>query len=111
MNEYNRVKELLIKYNIEPKKSFGQNFLINDGAIKKIISSFDYSLVDDIIEIGPGLGALTNHLITKNKNFYAIDSDKYMIQILNDMLDLNLVHLVQNDFLKTDINSFSSNKR
>ena len=62
MNEKERVLSLLKEYNLYAKKSFGQNFLINDGIINRIFKSLEASSFDDVIEIGPGLGSLTNKL-------------------------------------------------
>ena len=63
------VKNLLRKYHLHPSKKMGQNFLIDKGAIKKVIESAQLSKNDIILEIGPGIGNLTIELAKKVKNW------------------------------------------
>jgi len=63
-----------------PKKQFGQNFLISQHYIDKIISAIDAKSGDTLVEIGPGRGALSKKLIDKNFNFFMIDADKDMVE-------------------------------
>lgn len=100
MNEAERVKALLVKYNIVPKKSFGQNFLIDEHVIRSIISLFDYSIYDEVIEIGPGIGALTIPLFDRAKKLTVIEADRDMVKILKDIFQDKEITIVQNDFLK-----------
>lgn len=109
MSEKERIFEILNKYNLKAKKSFGQNFLINEGIINRIVKSLNVSSFDYVIEIGPGLGSLTSYIIKEAKNIIAVDADRDMIMVLNDLYSncLNL-KLVQSDFLKYDPNSDST---
>ena len=66
MNLFEETKYILKKYGITANKSLGQNFLINDEAVKKIIEGAQVSKDDLVIEIGPGLGTLTKELIEKS---------------------------------------------
>lgn len=102
MNEIDRIRELLQNNSIVAKKSFGQNFLINDGTIKKIVNAF--SCGDDIriIEIGPGLGSITLPLSKKHKNLIAVDADRDMIAVLKDIFKDSDVTLIESDFLRFD---------
>ena len=63
-----------------PKKQFGQNFLISQHYIDKIISAIDAKSGNTLVEIGPGRGALSKKLIDKNFNFFMIDADKDMVE-------------------------------
>lgn len=59
MSEIQRVMKLLEDNSIQPKRAFGQNFLIDESIIEKIINSLDVEDYETVLEIGPGLGALT----------------------------------------------------
>jgi len=83
--EFQRIQQLLIENHIEPKRSFGQNFLIDSDAIDSILTNFDIPSYDTIIEIGPGLGALTLPLSMKAKKLIAIDADRDMTKILDEI--------------------------
>lgn len=88
-NELARINNLLKENHIEPKRSFGQNFLVDSDSINTIIESFDYTKYNSILEIGPGLGALTIPLSKKNKPIIAIDADRDMVNILNKIFNGN----------------------
>lgn len=87
-----------MKFNF--KKRFGQNFLVNPYIINKIVESMNH--FNDIIEIGPGNGALTKELLLKGKKVTAIDIDLDCIVELSKINDVNL-NLVHADVLKYDI--------
>ena len=72
MSAYNDTIGILEKYKIKANKDLGQNFLINDDVIEKIIEKSQIEKNDLIIEIGPGLGVLTNLLLEKSDNVVAI---------------------------------------
>lgn len=109
MNEKQRVESLLKEYGYSAKKSFGQNFLINEGIIKKIVTTMAPEKYKTTIEIGPGLGALTIPLSNKANKLYAVDADREMIHVLRDLFkDNEKVTLVQSDFLRFDADSVSN---
>ncbi|TPE57371.1 ribosomal RNA small subunit methyltransferase A [[Mycoplasma] falconis] len=87
---------------IKAKKSFGQNFLINKNIQQKIVEAAEVNN-EDVIEIGPGLGALTNHLIDKVKtlNCYELDLEIYNLW-LNKALPSN-IHFKHQDFLEANL--------
>ncbi|WP_406617129.1 16S rRNA (adenine(1518)-N(6)/adenine(1519)-N(6))-dimethyltransferase RsmA [Mycoplasmopsis adleri] len=93
--------------NIRAKKKFGQNFLNNQGIIKKIVNIINPTN-KKIIEIGPGMGALTEHLIPAADEFVAFEIDTDMIQILNakNWFNDETKKIIQGDFLEADLNSF-----
>lgn len=97
-------KFILNKYKIKANKSLGQNFLINEEVIKKIIESSEISNEDLVIEIGPGLGTLTKFLLEKAKKVICIELDPKMIKILNDRFKLyDNLEIKNEDVLKVDL--------
>lgn len=109
MTSLQETKIILNKYNITANKKLGQNFLINDDVIEKIILSANIEQNDIIIEIGPGLGTLTKKLIEKAGKVIAIEIDNKMINVLNYRFKQcdNFV-LINQDVLKTDLNKLIS---
>ena len=96
---------IMNKYNIKANKSLGQNFLINDEAINKIVESSNVESEDLIIEIGPGLGTLTNELLKKAGKVICIELDSKMVNILKDRFKLfNNFEIINQDVLKVDLN-------
>ncbi len=103
-NLYDKTKFILKKYNISANKSLGQNFLINDDVVNKIIESSDITDNDLVIEIGPGLGNLTEFLLEKAGKVIAIELDQRMITILNERFSLyNNFELINEDVLKVNL--------
>ncbi|MDD2565709.1 MAG: 16S rRNA (adenine(1518)-N(6)/adenine(1519)-N(6))-dimethyltransferase RsmA [Candidatus Gracilibacteria bacterium] len=79
--------DIIKKYNIAPKKSLGQNFLVNDNILDEIVDFIDLEN-KNIIEVGPGYGALTSKILSKNpKSLELVELDKKMIEILNDRIE------------------------
>lgn len=106
MNLYNETKNILKKYNISANKKLGQNFLIDEEIIEEIVKASDVKKDDLIIEIGPGLGTLTQKLLDNAGKVICIELDTRMIGILNDRFKLyNNFELINNDVLKVDLNN------
>lgn len=82
MLRLNEVKSILREYNIRPSKRLGQNFLIDQNIKNKIIGSIQLNKEDIVLEIGPGLGALTGDLSKKAKKVIAIEKDKRLQDFL-----------------------------
>lgn len=80
-------KSIFKKYNIRPKKSLGQNFVINKSVIDKVIEAANLKPDDNIVEIGPGLGALTFELSPKSKKVFAIEKDDKIYEILKTKIE------------------------
>jgi len=96
-----QVKQILSENNIHPKKRLGQNFLIDRNIKDKIIKIADVKPSDVILEIGPGLGALTEDLAKKAKRVVAVEKDRALTGILKDLLGgYKNVTVEQGDFLK-----------
>lgn len=103
---------ILNKYNIKADKKLGQNFLISDEAVSKIIDSSDITENDLVIEIGPGLGTLTKELLEKAAKVIAIELDTRMIKILNDRFSLyNNFEIINEDVLKVDLEKLISDQK
>ena len=94
------IKNLLQEYNIRPNKLMGQNFLINPRVLQKIIETADLKN-DIVLEVGPGLGTLTQELAKKAKKVIAVEKDKQMNEVLKETLkDFKNVEIIQGDILK-----------
>ena len=89
----------------EFKKSLGQNFIVDNNIIKKIIESSQFEDDSLIIEVGPGNGALTKELIKGNNKVITFEIDKRLKESLEEIKNDNL-EIVFEDFLKVDINSY-----
>ncbi len=79
-------KALLDEYEIAPRKSLGQNFLHDPGALEKIAASAELSPNDTVLEIGPGTGALTEHLAAAARRVICVEVDERLKPILDDQL-------------------------
>lgn len=111
-NLYEKTKFILTKYKLSANKSLGQNFLINDEVVDKIVSSADVNKNDLIIEIGPGLGNLTELLLERAGKVIAIELDDRMLEILNDRFLLyNNFEVIHEDVLKVDLKELIKNNK
>ena len=112
MSAYNETIGILEKYKIKANKDLGQNFLINDDVIEKIIEKSQIEKNDLIIEIGPGLGVLTNLLLEKSDNVVAIELDKRMVEIISKRFILkNNLQIINEDVLKVDLNKLINERK
>jgi len=100
----NRTKDILSKYNLYAKKKYGQNFLINPQVLNKIIDNSTLNKEKGVIEIGPGIGTLTEMLALNSKKVLCYEIDKDLIEVLKETLSehKNII-LINNDFLKVDL--------
>ena len=95
---------VLKKYNFNFQKKFGQNFLIDTGVLETIIRESNISKDDCVLEIGPGIGTMTQYLAESARQVVAVEIDKNLIPILKDTLsEYNNVEVINDDILKTDI--------
>lgn len=96
-------KKLLDQHNIDPKKSLGQNFLYDDNILRRIVDTAEVTPQDSVLEIGPGLGALTKHLAQTAKNVIAVELDDRLLPILEDELaPYDNVEVIHGDILEQD---------
>lgn len=92
------VSSYLSEHNILPEKKFGQNFLCDDSITKKIIEISSVSSGDTVLEIGPGIGALTREFICINSDITCIEIDKRLSSYLSN--EFPSLKLISSDFLK-----------
>ena len=98
--------EILKKYDFMFQKRFGQNFLIDTHVLEKIIKSAEITKDDLVLEIGPGIGTMTQYLCENAREVIAVEIDKNLIPILeNDTLaEYDNVTIINEDILKLDLN-------
>ena len=103
---------ILNKYNIKADKKLGQNFLISDEAVSKIIDSSDITENDLVIEIGPGLGTLTKELLERAGKVICIELDSRMVKILKERFSLyDNFEIIHEDVLKVDLELIIQNEK
>lgn len=96
-------KQMLLHYGLNPKKKFGQNFLINEDILDNIVDISDVSSEDDVIEIGPGIGALTAKLAKRAHKVLAVEIDHELISVLSQTLaNYTNISILESDILKVD---------
>lgn len=96
--------EILKKYNFSFQKRFGQNFLIDTHVLEKIVDEAGIDEDDCVLEIGPGIGTMTQYLCERAGSVIAVEIDKALIPILNDTLSsYSNVEIINEDILKVDI--------
>ena len=97
--------EILKKYNFNFQKRFGQNFLIDSHILEKIVESAEITKEDCVLEIGPGIGTMTQYLAESARKVIAVEIDKNLIPILGETLaEYDNVTVINEDILKLDIN-------
>ena len=102
---------VLQKYNFNFQKKFGQNFLIDTNVLDRIISSAEITKEDCVLEIGPGIGTMTQYLAESAREVVAVEIDKALIPILEDTLSAyDNVTVINDDILKVDINKIVQEK-
>jgi len=102
---------VLQKYNFNFQKKFGQNFLIDTHVLDKIISSAGVAKEDMVLEIGPGIGTMTQYLCEAAREVVAVEIDRNLIPILQDTLsEYDNVEVINEDILKLDICELAERK-
>ena len=102
---------VLQKYQFHFQKKFGQNFLIDTHVLDKIIRAADITKDDFVLEIGPGIGTMTQYLACAAREVTAVEIDKALIPILEDTLsDYDNVTVINEDILKVDIAALAEEK-
>lgn len=103
--------EVLQKYHFNFQKKFGQNFLIDTHVLDKIIDAAGITKDDFVLEIGPGIGTMTQYLCENAREVAAVEIDKNLIPILADTLkEYDNVTVINEDILKVDINALAQEK-
>ena len=123
---YNETLEIMKKYNVVANKRYGQNFLIDENVIQNIIEKAEITREDFVIEIGPGLGTLTQRLLENAGKVLAIELDKKMVNIISDRfssevenakneneqtddVDICKLEIISEDVLKVNLEEIISN--
>lgn len=123
---YNETLEIMKRYNVVANKRYGQNFLIDENIIENIIEKANITKEDFIIEIGPGLGTLTDKLLEKAGKVLVIELDKKMVNVISnrfskeiendrnisdieDVKDIKKLEIISDDVLKVDLKKIINN--
>lgn len=97
--------EILQKHHFSFQKKFGQNFLIDGNILGKIVDAAQITEDDCVLEIGPGIGTMTQYLAERARSVIAVEIDKNLIPILQETLSsYDNVKVIHEDVLKVDIN-------
>lgn len=103
--------EIIQKYNFAFQKRFGQNFLIDGHVVEKIIRAAEITKEDIVLEIGPGIGTMTQYLAEAAGKVFAVEIDKNLLPILDETLaEYENVTVVNEDILKVDILKLTEGK-
>jgi 16S rRNA (adenine1518-N6/adenine1519-N6)-dimethyltransferase len=103
MSLLEKTKYLLKQNRILPSKSKGQNFLISEEVLENIITSADLKEGENILEIGPGIGTLTEALLEKKVNLKVIELDKELIKVLDPLSKINQFEIISSDILRANL--------
>lgn len=96
--------DIIKKYNFAFQKRFGQNFLIDGHVVEKIVNAAEITKDDVVLEIGPGIGTMTQYLAEAAGKVYAVEIDKNLLPVLDETLaEYDNVTVVNQDILKVDI--------
>ncbi|MBE5906278.1 MAG: 16S rRNA (adenine(1518)-N(6)/adenine(1519)-N(6))-dimethyltransferase RsmA [Lachnospiraceae bacterium] len=102
---------VLQKYDFNFQKKFGQNFLIDTSVLDRIIAASEITKEDMVLEIGPGIGTMTQYLCEAAREVVAVEIDKNLIPILEDTLSAyDNVTVINQDILKVDINKLADER-
>ena len=105
LSNFKNTQEIIKKHNFSIQKKYGQNFLIDEHVLNKIIAAAELSKDDYVIEIGPGIGTMTERMAPECKHVTAIEIDKELIPILSETLSgFDNVDIINEDVLKVDLN-------
>ena len=97
------VPALLRQYQLKPRKSLGQNFLIDNQALEKVVTAAEITRNDQVLEIGAGLGSLTRFLAKAANRVVAVELDKHLIPLLESVLAQETnVEVISGDILDLD---------
>ncbi|MEG1411175.1 MAG: 16S rRNA (adenine(1518)-N(6)/adenine(1519)-N(6))-dimethyltransferase RsmA [Terrisporobacter sp.] len=111
LSSHRKTKEVVDKHGFKFSKSLGQNFLIDDNVIDRILEGARLTEGDKIIEVGPGIGTLTREMGKVADKVVAIEIDKTLIPILKDTLDeFENVEVINKDILRVDVEELVEEK-
>ncbi len=97
------IPALLRRYGLRPRKSMGQNFLVDETALSRVVEAAEIQPEQEVLEIGPGLGSLTRYLAARSKRVVCVELDQELIPVLESVLGpYGNVEIVQGDILRLD---------
>lgn len=103
--------EVLRKYDFNFQKKFGQNFLIDSNILEHIVDAADVTQEDCVLEIGPGIGTMTQYLCERAREVVAVEIDRKLIPILEDTLSsYHNITVINEDILKVDMKRLAEEK-
>lgn len=106
---FGRTYKLMQKYKIQPKKSLGQNFLMDANLLQKLVEVADVDMKTNVLEIGPGMGALTEYLASFSHQVLAFEIDEKMLVVLEEsLINYSNVLIVHQDVLKVNLKQMVS---
>lgn len=98
------LKQILASVGLTPSKRLGQNFLIDENVLAKIVAAAELNKNDVVLEIGPGLGVLTKELASGAGKVVAVEKDKKLAAVLKEKFkDIRNLKIIEEDFLKTNL--------
>ncbi len=106
-----KTRSIQEKYGVQTKKAFGQNFIIEPKVVEKIANAAIASKDDLVIEVGPGIGALTQFLCEKSNHVIAFEIDERLPRILYEEIGDEHLEIILQDFLETDIDEVIETRR
>lgn len=105
LSNFKNTQEIIKKHKFSIQKKYGQNFLIDEHVLNKIIAAAELTEDDYVIEIGPGIGTMTERMAPECRHVTAIEIDKELIPILSETLSgFDNVDIINEDVLKVDLN-------
>ena len=105
LSNFKNTQEIIKKHNFSIQKKYGQNFLIDEHVLNKIIAAAELTEDDYVIEIGPGIGTMTERMAPECRHVTAIEIDRELIPILSETLSgFDNVDIINEDVLKVDLN-------
>jgi 16S rRNA (adenine1518-N6/adenine1519-N6)-dimethyltransferase len=104
-----KLRELLERHGVRPKKQLGQNFVVDPNTIRKIVALAEISAEDDVLEIGAGGGSLTLELARAARKVMAVEFDRGLIPILEEVVTAPNVEIVHADALKMNLSGVGAN--
>ena len=108
VNLIKRAKHLLRLYEVSPKKRLGQNFAVNSGMLRRLVSHSSLTEDDVVLEVGPGFGFLTQLLSNNCKKVIAVEVDPQLVSFLRTQLhSLKNIELIEGDILKVSLPPFN----
>ena len=108
VNLIKRAKHLLRLYEVSPKKRLGQNFAVNSGMLRRLVSHASLTEDDVVLEVGPGFGFLTQFLSNNCKKVIAVEVDPQLVSFLRTQLhSLKNIELIEGDILKVSLPPFN----